>query len=478
MVDLGVSRAGEQADTDAMTTTRVTLELAEQTRRSALRDVPETFRRSATDLLTDHVGLVYFGALVTGDGLVRYARRFAQGIPSGRNVPGAWAFASRCVVPPDVAAAVNAQLAQVSGLENTGPGLHPGPLLAHVALAVGQSVHASGAQVLAAMAWGYEVCARFHFASRTEVSVRQYPIVAALIAAKLLDLPTDRIRAAISIAAEQPTRGGNFLRPKLQGRVSRVPMGFLQSAFGGVQAALMAQDGFESLPDELDQWSSEYELDALVNPVAPRHLEGRLALKRFPASHGCQMVLQIIEEWHEANAFDSSAIERIDVTLPGVYLVPHQNEAAPSTPIQSIYGAPWAIALVSHGVPPGPAWLNSAVLANRRYLDCAAKVVIREDPEASRSLAALDIDAVRGTVTMTCGSTVLHGEKRLRDTWGNSGAPLTRAMLEAKFATVTAAHLDPVVRQALLGALQDLERLPDIRDALDRLLSHRLASRG
>lgn len=457
-------------DTRAMSQNSVTHDLAEQTRQFTLRDAPEAFRRSAVDLLTDHLGLVYFGSLVTGDGLVRYAQRFAQAGSRSVQQPGAWAFASRCVVPADVAAGVNAQLAQASGLENTGPGLHPGPLLVHVALAVGQSVRASGKQTLAALTWGYEVCTRFHFASREQVSVRQYPIIAALIAAKLLGLSTERTRAAISIAAEQPTRGGNFLRPKIARRVSRVPMGFLQSAFGGVQAALMAQDGFESLPDELDQWSAEYDLDALVRPPSPRHLGAHLALKRFPASHGCQMVLQMVEEWRERKAFDPRSIDSIEVTLPGVYLVPHQNECAPETAMQSIYGAPWALALVAHGVPPGPAWLDPAVLSDPRHRDLAAKVIIREDANATRAMSALDLDAVRGTVTMTSGSAVLRGEKLIRDTWGNSGAPLTPAMISDKFSTVTAAHLKPAAQRKLFETMRGFERLADIRAAFDSAL--------
>lgn len=452
-----------------MTTTRsVTMELARETQEFSLQSVPETFRRSVINLVADHVGLICMGALVTGDGLNRYARRFALSAEASES--GAWVISAKCKVPVDIASGITAQLAQASGTENTGYGLHPGPLLAHVALSVGQSVGASGNAIIEAMAWGYELGARFHLGKRGEIGFRQFPVVAAAVAAKLLRLSVDDTRVALSTAAELPARAGHFLRPKIRGRVSRLPMGFLQSAFGGVQAALLAQDGFVSIPDEIDQWYEEYDLGALVTGGTARYLDKGLALKRFPASHGCQMVLELVEEWRNAGAFDVASIDRIELTLPHVYTLPHQNENAPTMPVQSIYGTPWATSLVCHGVPPGPAWLEPTVLSNSRYLDLASKVVIVEDPEATRAFGALDLDSVRGTVTMTSGSKILRGERLLGDAWGNTRKPLTVEIIRDKFMTMTAQHLDAKIASELLAQLLKLDEVPDVRVMFDRVL--------
>ena len=61
-------------------------------------------------------------------------------------------------------------------MENTGPGLHAGPLVVHTALAMGQRTGAGGADMLTAIALGYDLNARFHLARTADEDLRHLNI--------------------------------------------------------------------------------------------------------------------------------------------------------------------------------------------------------------------------------------------------------------------------------------------------------------
>ena len=148
-------------------------------------------------------------------------------------------------------------------MENTGPGLHAGPLVVHTALAMGQRTGAGGADMLTAIALGYDLNARsFHLAPASLPQTQGTPqtrifdhlnMVGAAVAAKLLGLDIGTTADALSMAWEFPMRRRLYLKPKVPKRVSAFPMGHLFTARVGVQAALMARHGYPNLVDEIDQ---------------------------------------------------------------------------------------------------------------------------------------------------------------------------------------------------------------------------------
>ena len=168
--------------TAASGTQSVTTKLAAEVAETPFDAIPGSALEAIKRLVIDHVGITYMGAVFTGEALIAYAQELG-----GR--PESVLIGAGIKVPAELAAGINAQLCRNTDFEETGPGTHVGPLIAHTALAVGQRVGASGRDVLAAAALGYALCARFHFARSEDwprTSVVHHRTAAAAIASRLL----------------------------------------------------------------------------------------------------------------------------------------------------------------------------------------------------------------------------------------------------------------------------------------------------
>ena len=409
-------------------------------------------------MFVDHIGIAFMGHQFTGEGLIGYARELG-------GAEEALLLGTDVHAPAEIAAGVNGQLAQNAGMENTGPGLHAGPLVVHTALAVGQRTGASGSEVLTAIALGYDLNARFHLARTADEDLRHLNMVGAAVAAKLLGIEVDTAADALSMAWEFPMRQRLYLKPKVPKRVSAFPMGHLFTARGGVQAALMARHRYPNLVDEIDQLGDEYDLDALTrrSPGYESITRG-LFLKPYVASHLCHMVLQAVSELVEANGVAPGDITRIEVGLPHIYTIPHQSDPSPDTFWESIYSAQWAISMVAHRVPPGPDWCTRERLADPSSRALAGRVRITEHPPATAALARKDFLAVDGWVRIEAGGRVLTAAKSMAETYGSPATPMTRAMLREKFLRVSEPTLGRARAEAAWVRLNQVDQTDDVRE--------------
>jgi 2-methylcitrate dehydratase len=185
-------------------------------------------------------------------------------------------------------------------------------------LAIGEAVHATGAQVLAAVTVGYEVLCSFAHFARGGGGGWDAPyegLATALSCGKLLGLNEDRLANAVSLA----------LVPHMPLNVSHVgalshwksghsPIGVRN----GVFAALMAREGmtgpaqpFEERGGLMDVVTGPFELRLPVR-------EGQLnvetfRVKRFPAEGGTQAILHQgippVREWTKVDDIDSIRIQ-------------------------------------------------------------------------------------------------------------------------------------------------------------------------
>ena len=350
-------------------------------------------------------------------------------------------------------------------MENTGPGLHAGPLVVHTALAVGQRTGASGAEVLAAIALGYDLNARFHLARTADEDLRHLNMVGAAVTAKLLGLDVVATADALSMAWEFPMRQRLYLKPKTPKRVSAFPMGHLFTARCGVQAALMARYGYPNLVDEVDHLGDEYDLDALVvrSPGYESITRG-LFLKPYVASHLCHMVLQTVSELVEANHIHPGEITSIEAGLPHIYTIPHQHDPSPGNFWESIYSVQWAISMVAHRVLPGPDWCTEARLADPSSRALAEKVRIVEHPPATAALGRKDFLGVDGWVRLEARGRQFGGARSMADTYGSPTTPMSAAMLEEKFLRVSEPTLGHRQAGAAWERLNDIDRIDDVRE--------------
>ncbi len=393
----------------------VTQSIANEIVSTAFEDVPRPAIDRLVRLFVDHVGITYMDHRITGQELTPYAKEVS-------GPPDALIIGTKDRVSCEMAAAVNAQVCRNTDFEDSGPGLHPGPLVAHTAHAVAQRVNCSGQDLLAAMAIGHDLNCRFFHASKVGPDIRHNNTVAAAITARLLGFDQEHTARALSLAWEFPIKSINYTQPKIDRRITAVGMGNIFAARAGVQAALMTAHGFTSVADEIDQMVDQYDLDALETPQDRfHHTATNLFLKPWPTSHGCHMVVQSIQELVEENDLMPEEIVSIKTGLPDVYLMPHQNNPHPTRYWEAIYSTAWCFAMVIYRFPPGPDWFTNERIASEQYHALTDKIEIVKHPPATKAFQALDLPAVEGWVEIKITRGDFSRTKTMNDTWGSPG---------------------------------------------------------
>jgi len=227
-------------------------------------------------------------------------------------------------------------------LKSVGGHVAAGPVPA--ALTVGEWTGASGAEVLRAVALGYEVGGRLmtiFYRERDYVARRFYPtavvasISSAVAAALLLGADRARMEVALCLAAYQAAGPDNMTKdPAHMGKTFQVAC----AARNGVTAALLAHDGCHTPRDILDGSHSVF--DAYLGaPDAGANLLDELGAyfsitdvmyKRYPVGSPNQAYLQGLFALMERHALAGDAIAGIEVQIPqrGLRRIPTTRHAS------------------------------------------------------------------------------------------------------------------------------------------------------
>ncbi len=447
----------------------VTQMLATEIAETTLEGIPQSALAAAKRLVIDHVGITYMGAALTGKGILEYAQDVG-----GR--PEAVLIGGGIKVPAEVAAGVNGHLCRTTDFEETGPGTHVGPLCVHTALAVGQRAHSSGRDVLAAATLGYLLMARFHF-SRTgrgwpKTGAAQHRTVAAAIASRLLGHDSATAARSMSLAWEmgstlfrttESSKSTSYTRKRITPFASLTP---LFHARTGIQAALMAGFGYESVPNEIDQHRADYDVSVLTRRPTPYHwVDREMELKPWICSRHSQAGMQAVYDLTREHKIDPRKITKIRLHLSNMYTRPWQWEPSPDTYWEAIYSSQWAAAMIVQGIPAGPKWVSAEQLADPFSRRLARAVEVIEDPEASRAYWELRWMEIRGSAEVEADGRVYSSKTlTMRDAYGSPGMDMPEEMVESKFMESTSLSLGVDRARRLLDALRRIEEANDIND--------------
>ena len=211
-------------------------------------DVPGPVQRRAEDLWVD-----WFGSVLAGQNArpVLSITRFAlsQGSATGPSeVIGQGATTS-----PLMAALANAAAAHVAEQDDVHNGsvFHPAAVVFPPALAVAQSMGASGTQLMAACVAGYEVGIRVgEFLGRSHYKIFHTTATAGTLAAAaavghLMELTPAQMQHAFGSAGTQSAGLWEFLRTAADSKQLHTA----QAAAAGLMAAYLAKDGFTGAQD-------------------------------------------------------------------------------------------------------------------------------------------------------------------------------------------------------------------------------------
>jgi len=232
---------------------------------------------------------------------------------------------------------------------------HPSAPVLPAAMGLGEVLHASGKEVLAAYILGLEIEGKialncdFKLMERTVSSQCWYgSLGAAAAASKLLRLDSTQTRIALGIAAHLAcglsVNHGTDVAPMNAGNACR----------NGVTGALMAREGISARMDIIEVKNGfcdalagrgRYDVERMAENLGDPFyiLSPGIGLKKYPSCYHTHRAIEAMLELREAHALNDRDIKEIEVgTSERACRVMAFNE--PATPYQSKYSMPHCIA--------------------------------------------------------------------------------------------------------------------------------------
>jgi 2-methylcitrate dehydratase PrpD len=347
------------------------------------------------------------------------------------------------------------------------------PALCHVtpevvppAIAIAQRVGASGAELLTALAAGLETTVRVGLGTDYPVfRARGWhspgvigPFGGAAAAGSLLGLDAGGQRHALGLAGSQSA--GTFAH----WGTATIKFNQSRGALSGLLAALLAEQDFRASDEVLDHpdggifhaYAEGGRPDAVVEGLGERWELERISLRLWPLASSLQSVATALFALIEAHDVRPAAAEEVVVRLSGTVFDMH-GTLPWDVRFRALLSAPYATAVILHD---RRCWVEQ--FSQERISDPALGAFARDrvrvvrDPELSGTAATVEV--------RLAGGQVLREHREVPR--GDADDPLTRAEIEAKFRSAAAGVLEEPAAEELLGALGELERLPNVRPLL------------
>jgi 2-methylcitrate dehydratase PrpD len=343
-------------------------------------DLPESVVAATRRLILDEI-VVTAAAYETPMARVLYRLRGDRG-----GAPEATLIVDGRKVPAASAAYIHAQLANLLDADETMHNrMHAVSASVHAGLAVAELTGASGKELITAVATGYEITARVGTSLKqwvpdgkggnTYASLVGYSwmtLGAAATAGRLLGLNSLTLARALGQAfVTTPIywdfqRNADRLTTDRPDSWHKFAMSGAMSA-SGVEAALLAADGWIAQDDILDESSGFWksfgspgcDLDTLYSDIGSRWRIAETSIKPYPFcrfGHGALDTMTRLVAEHQIRAED---IARINVRIPPDTLSRELVTSVHAQESLDVMGSlPTGLALVALGVTPGPKWFN------------------------------------------------------------------------------------------------------------------------
>jgi 2-methylcitrate dehydratase PrpD len=345
---------------------------------------------------------------------------------------------------------------------------HPG----HVTVGAGLAVGGSGRDFLAALAAGFEICARIALAVQptpergAEVWGEQYhSFAAAATAGRLIGLDAERMEVAFGIAGAYTSvpSAYTYFGPVSETRPMReVKLAWGWNCLAGVVAALSAERGFAGGRGVLDGrhgfWimhgSDRCDFERLTAGLGDEWLTRETEFKIHPSigiNHPAYWATKQLVEEHAVRAED---VERVRVTTLWAERI---GDNSPVGEVDAQFSLPYTVAATILGEP-----LGAGMYAQER----------RDDPALRRLLGLIEVIAdlaadrlffeeqrlVQAVELVLADGT----ELRRKIEFPRDKPAFGRAEVERKFEDLAAGILDVPEREQVRDTVDRLETLADL----------------
>ena len=459
-------RDGRPAEADTLTAS-----LGRFATRLRFQDIPAAGVARAKASLLDAIGCILAGAGTEEAAPVR-----ALALEDG-GTPAAQLLGTALRLPATAAALANGAAGHALDYDDSSPPMigHPSVPLAAAILALGETRHASGPDMIAAHVAGLEASARLgrhlnpgHYAAGWHATATLGTLAAVVAASRILGLDEHRTRMAIGIAASSASgiraNFGSAVKPLHAGLAAR----------NGVLAARLASHGLTADPDALD---GERGFIRIFGGTAPPDLaalrfddgealeivRSGIGIKRYACCGCTHSALDAVLALRVTQAPDPGQIEAIHCTMNGLVpdiLVHHR----PRTPAQAKFSMEYCLAVALLDGDCGMAQFEEGRVARDDVQALLGRVSTSVDPAIPYRNGVYP-----GTVTVTLRDGRRFAESAV-EARGHPDFPLSTADLRRKFLDC-ASHALPAPRAAAaFDALAALEEVTDLA-ALARSLA-------
>jgi 2-methylcitrate dehydratase PrpD len=343
---------------------------------------------------------------------------------------------------------------------------HPGSHVVPAALAMAEREGASGAELLAGVTLGYDLCCRFLLAlgpdlvrgGHRSAEGTSSTMGAAAAAASLAKLNEKGMRYALSYAAQQVSGIWSWVRDA--GHVEKAFDFSGMGARNGVTAAVMAQMGFTGVWDVLDgehnaliALSTEPKPEEIIAGLGTRFFITETSIKPYSVGYPIQAPLDAFLTLLREHKLTVDNVERIVVRLPedGARIV--NDRSMPDVNCQHII----AVALVDGAVSFEDSHSYER-MADPRVVAAKGRVQLIADR------ALMDPAARRSglvEVTLRDGHTISHFTRHPPGTKEN---PLSTERVNEKARSLMTPVLGAERTEEVIRRVNALEKLDDVRE--------------
>ncbi len=429
-------------------------ELAAYIAAAAAQPLPDHVEESTLLHIADTVAAIVAGSTLEGG---RVAGRLVADQPAEGL---ATVIGRRLRTRPAEAAFANAMSAHADECDdhNQHSVTHPGCAIVPAALATAEHVGATGADLIRAVALGYDVCSRAALAlgeqSRdpTQSWMSPLPVGASFGAsaavAALLRLSIDEVTTLLTYTAQTTSGTWSFLRDP-----SHVSKAFV---FGGrpareaVWCGQLVTAGFTAEPDSmlghpgfLSTYASRADPGQLTAELGERYEVLRTNIKGFPVGGPLQAVLSGVEQLLAEEAIDPEAIVRVDVDLCARDA--HIVRNRPMVNIDAAY-------ITSVALIDGEVTFATAHDYARRNDPQVSALMSRVELHADESLTRLPRQA-RLTVTLADGG---QRSRLVTGVRGTDGNPMSPGEVETKVHKILTLVSDDLLAQQIVSCIRNL----------------------
>jgi len=299
--------------------------LAEYAVSTTLDQVPEEVRERAKQIVLDEMASAFFGHRRPAGALgAKYAARYAGSSPESL------ILGSNLRVPAAFAALANGTAGHADEIDGAHViGGHPGATLVHATVAMAESQHSTGADLLNAVILAYDLGTRFIeacgglFGMKNRLHLHSdalHALGATLACGHLLGLDESRLRHALALATFQANGVCSLFSERRH--ISKAYCNG-QYAFAGVTAALLAADGLEGsedvLGDEhgiLDAWGVPDGAAALTRGLGESYAVMGANFKYVRAGYPIHSAVEAALELVARHDLKLDEIETVTVGMP------------------------------------------------------------------------------------------------------------------------------------------------------------------